>query len=206
MPTLVDDSEELRDPDGLRGLRSDDIVTCLLSGKDPIEWAEDNEDRDEARKKKADKSYDLLRTLDTDSYVIYRTRRFGRALAALSQRILATLRTQTAMQHRLRKDPVGPLMLARAIAAEGTAAAPAGRAAALFALTEMLLTLSYLAPRVDPDGKLKLRPLFDDIRGQIDLLAQGFDADAHKTDPLKRYLASVRERCERNSKEGLNAR
>ena len=138
--------------------------------------------------------------------MIYRTRRFGRALAALSQRILATLRTHTAMQHRLRKDPVGPLMLARAIAAEGTVASPAGRAAALFALGELLLTLSYLALRVDPKGRMKLRPLFDDTRRDIDALAHAYDADTSKTDPLKRYIASVRGKCESNSKEGLNAR
>jgi hypothetical protein len=207
MPTLVNDDAELLPPEGLRSLQSDDIVSCLLSGKDPVEWAEDEEHRDEAgKRKKSDKSYDLLKTIDTDSYVIYRTRRFGRALAALSQRLLATLPTPTAIQHRLQKDPVGPLMLARAVSSEGQAASTAGRAATLFALGELQLTLSYLALRVDPKGKLGLRPLFEDTRRMIDDLAQTYDYDAPKADPLKRYIAAVRRNCERASTEGLHAR
>ena len=206
LPTLVDDEAELLPPEGLRSLQSDDIVKCLLSGKDPIEWAEEDDGSTKAsKKKKGDKNYDLLKTLDTDSYVIYRTRRLGRAFAALSQRILATLRTRTAMRHRLERDPVGPLMLARAIAAEGKDATGAGRATTLFALVELTLTLSYVALRVDPKGKLGLRPIFDGVRRSIDELAQSYDYEPQGTDPLKRYVKSVRERCESASKEGLNA-
>ena len=207
MPTLVNDDAELLPPEGLRSLQSDDIVSCLLSGKDPVEWAEDEEHRDEARKRKrSDKSYDLLKTIDTDSYVIYRTRKFGRALAALSQRLLATLPTPTAIQHRLQKDPVGPLMLARAVSSEGQAASAAGRAATLFALGELQLTLSYLALRVDPKGRLGLRPLFEDTRRMIDDLAQTYDYDAPEADALKRYIAAVRRDCKRTSTEGLHGR
>lgn len=207
LPTLVDDEAELLPPEGLRSLQSDDIVKCLLSGKDPIEWAEEDDGGSEAgkKKKKADKNYDLLKTLDTDSYVIYRTRRLGRAFAALSQRILGTLRTPTAMRHRLERDPVGPLMLAHAIAAEGKDATGTGRAATLFALVELTLTLSFVALRVDPKGKLGLRPIFDDVWRSIDELAQSYDYDPQGPDPLKRYVKSVRERCESASKEGLNA-
>lgn len=206
LPTLVDDESELLPPEGFRSLQSDDIVKCLLSGKDPIEWAEEDDGSTEAgRKKRGDKNYDLLKTLDTDSYVIYRTRRLGRAFAALSQRILGTLRTPTAMRHRLERDPVGPLMLARAIAAEGKDATGTARAATLFALAELTLTLSYVALRVDPKGKLGLRPIFDVVRRSIDELAQSYNYEPQGPDPLKRYIKSVRERCESASKEGLSA-
>jgi hypothetical protein len=206
LPTLVDDDAELLPPEGLHSLQSDDIVKCLLSGKDPIEWAEEDNGSPEApKKKKGNKNYDLLKTLDTNSYVIYRTRRLGRGFAALSQRILATLRTQTAMRHRLERDPVGPLMLARAIAAEGKEMTGAGRAATLFALVELTLTLSYVALRVDPKGKLGLRPIFDGVRRSIDELAQSYDYEPQGPDPLKRYVKSVRERCDSASNEGLNA-
>ncbi len=207
LPTLVDDEAELLPPEGLRSLQSEDIVKCLLSGKDPIEWAEDAEDGviGAVKKVQADDHHDLLRTLDTDSYVIYRTRRLGRAFSALSQRIITTLRTPTAMRHRLERDPVGPLMLAHAIATEGKDEAGAGRAATLFALAELTLALSYVALRVDPKGKLGLRPIFDGVLRSIDELAKAFDSDAKGTDPLKRYVNSVREKAESLSREGLNA-
>jgi hypothetical protein len=96
-------------------------------------------------------------------------------------------------------------MLARAIAAEGKEMTGAGRAATLFALVELTLTLSHVALRVDPKGKLGLRPIFDDVRRSIDELAQSYDDEPQGHDPLKRYVKSVRERCESASKEGLNA-
>ncbi len=208
LPTLVDNEAELLPPEALRSLQSDDIVKCLLSGKDPIEWAEDDEDDENEpgkRKKNGDKNHDLLKSLDTDAYVIYRTRRLGRAFAALSQRILSTLPTQTAMRHRLERDPVGPMMLARAISIESKDASDVGRAATLFALAELTLALSYVALRVDPKGKLGLRPIFDGVRLEIDELAKGFGEQASATTPLGRYVNSVRTRCARTAKEGINA-
>lgn len=209
LPTLVDDEAELLEPEALRSLQSDDIVKCLLSGKDPIEWAEnDAGDDDEEpapgpRKGKGDKNHDLLKSLDTDTYVIYRTRRLGRAFAAISQRILGTLPTQTAMRHRLERDPVGPMMLARAISADAKDAGEVGRAATLFALAELTLALSYVAVRVDPKGKLGLRPIFDGVRHEIDELAKAFD-DANSAS-LRRYVSAVRQRCSSTAKDGLDA-
>lgn len=207
LPTLVDSEAELLPPEGLRSLQSADIVKCLLSGKDPVEWAAEDEDGETGtlKIKNAEKGYDLLKTLDTDAYVIYRTRRLGRAFAALSQRVLATLPTQTAMRHRLARDPVGPLMLARAIAAEGEGAPGAARAATLFALAELMLTVAYVALRVDPKDKLGLRPSFHDVVKSIDELARGFEYDAAASDQLKRYLSAVRARCKVASLEGLHA-
>lgn len=209
LPTLVNNESELLPPETLRSLLSDDIVKCLLSGKDPIEWAEDENEDDEqpapAKRKKGDKNHDLLKSIDTDAYVIYRTRRLGRAFAALSQRILGTLPTQTAMRHRLERDPVGPMMLARAIAAEAADANDVGRAATLFSLAELTLALSYVALRVDPKGKLGLRPIFDGVRHEIDELAKRFDDATKSSNPLGRYIVSVRERCANTSKEGLSA-
>ena len=206
LPTLVDDEAELLPPHGTRSLQSDDIVKCLLSGKDFIDWTEEDEGGkpESSKGKKVDKNHDLLKTLDTDSYVIYRTRRLGRAFAALSHRLIATVKTQTAMRHRLERDPVGPLMLARAIAAEGKDSLGAARAATLFALAELTLTLSYVALRVDPKGKLRLRSMFDAVRKSTDELARSFEHDAKVSDPLNRYVSAVRARCELASKEGVH--
>jgi hypothetical protein len=209
LPTLVDHEAELLAPEALRSLQSDDIVKCLLSGKDPIEWAEDaagdedGEPEPGTKRKKGDKNHDLLKSIDTDAYVLYRTRRLGRAFAALSQRILGTLPTQTAMRHRLERDPVGPLMFAKAIAAEAKDGGEVVRAATLFALAELTLALSYVAVRVDPKGKLGLRPVFDGVRQEIDALARTFD-DASSA-PLGRYVSAVRQRCAITSKEGIDA-
>lgn len=208
LPTLVDREAELLPPEALRSLRSDDIVQCLLSGKDPIEWAnEGGDDPDSAAPppKKGGKDLDLLRTLDTDAYVIYRTRRLGRALTALSQRLLDTLRTPTAIRHRLERDPVGPLMLARALEAEAKDAGDVARDATVFALAELTLALAHVAVIIDPKGKLGLRPLFDDVRRQIDEVASHVTTDVASTGPLRRYVSAARERCAAKSAEGIHA-
>lgn len=209
LPTLVDREAELLPPEALRSLRSDDIVQCLLSGKDPIEWAneDDDDDPDAATPppKKGGKDLDLLRTLDTDAYVIYRTRRLGRALTALSQRLLDTLRTPTAMRHRLERDPVGPLMLARAIEVEAKDAGEIARDATVFALAELTLALAHTAVLIDPKNKLGLRPLFDDVRRQVDEIASLVATDVAATSPLRRYVSAVKERCAATGTEGIHA-
>ncbi|MEP6866692.1 MAG: hypothetical protein ABJE66_39130, partial [Deltaproteobacteria bacterium] len=103
------------------------------------------------------------------------------------------------------RDPVGPMMLARAISIESKDASEVGRAATLFALAELTLALSYVALRVDPKGKLRLRPIFDGVRLEIDELAKGFGEQGSATSPLGRYVNSVRTRCASTAKEGLNA-
>jgi len=177
LPTLVADHDELMAPEEFRALGSDGIVDCLLSGRDPIDWAE-AQMRGPASQ--SGDALDPLKTVNTSTYTLYRTRRLGRALAVLSRRLLSTLRTPTAIRHRLERDPVGPLMLASALLREAKTEDAADTAATVFGLAELSLCVAHVAARLDPRGTLKIQPHFrhcidaiDALRGQLSGAAEG---------------------------------
>ena len=186
LPTLVADEGELLAPEELRALGSDGILDCLLSGRDPIEWADARGNR---RTSQTTDPLDALKTIDTSSYTLYRTRRLGRALAALSRRLLSTLRTPAAIRHRLERDPVGPLMLADALVREAKASGGESSATA-FGLAELSLCVAHVGARVDPKGKLKLLPLFRHCLDAVDAL-RGELSDAAAGGALGKYVRDV---------------
>jgi hypothetical protein len=134
---------------------------------------------------------------------MYRSRRLGRALATLGDRIVRTVRTRVAFAYRLESDPLGPISLATAIAGEQKATAEpvvAGFAASyvLFALSEIQLTLAYAGHEVhrgrgalEPD----LRTLFVRAIDRIESLRQGISSDAGHA-AAGSYSTRVREKCE----------
>jgi hypothetical protein len=194
LPTLVADDDELLAPEEFRALTCDGILDCLLSGRDPIEWGESRAGRLEGV---ATDVFDPLRAIDTRAYTLYRTRRLGRALAALSRRLLSTLRTTTAMRHRLQRDPIGPVMFAQALARETERADGDGRAATVFALTELLLCLAHVGERIDRSGRLGLLQLFREVLAAIDDLRQQCDPDrTTAVGSLAAYVEDVRAKCD----------
>lgn len=193
LPTLVADDDELLAPEEFRALTCDGILDCLLSGRDPIEWGESQSRK---TKSSANNVFDPLKAIDTSTFTLYRTRRLGRALAALSRRLLATLRTPTAIRHRLERDPIGPVMFARAMVRDVEVADDSARAATVFALAELMLSLAHVGQRIDGKGKLGLAPLFHNAVRTIDDLRQQYDLDERvTTGSLAAYVEDVRSKC-----------
>lgn len=170
----VEDREaDLLPPEEFRGLTADSIIECLLSGKEPCEVFGREDDR-RARGKPRQQPYDPLRDIDTSTYLLYRVRRFGRALAAMAERVGKTAPTPDAIRYRLLRDPLGPVNLAVAMCSEkdgrGVEATPSELGYRLYILAEMILWLGHIARQirraVGRDGKW-LIPLFQEAGGKL---------------------------------------
>jgi hypothetical protein len=172
LPVHVESIEHLLPPREFRSLTAGGIVDCLLSGRELAEWVEALERRQMADPEKGGlRDLDSLRAVDTSGYVLYRTRRFGAALAALGERLQRTVRTRDAMSYRLRQDPLGPRMFAEALvrewrdAMENSRASADGLAVLLFSLAEIKLMLAHVARRISEEP---LRPIFRETIDDID--------------------------------------
>jgi hypothetical protein len=156
LPVHTTSGDALLPPEEFRTLTADAIIACLVSGRDPAELADLSGSSVMTNTDQAARgSSNPLRFVDTTTYPMYKSRRLGRALATLGERIVRTVHTSVAMAHRLQQDPLGPVNLARAVASDRTAKGddPASfdRAYVLFALAEIQLTLAYAGKRVHAD-------------------------------------------------------
>jgi hypothetical protein len=185
-------------------LTPDGIIACLLSGREPAEWVEQQERHSHSRDGGL---LDSLATVDTSGYTLYRVRRLGRALAVLGARLLRSVRTRDAMNYRLRQDPLGPVMLAEALlhqwetdnpqdATNGEQVAPL-----VFSLTEIRLTIAHVAQRVETerhDGDPDLRSLFQEALKHIEALGSSLPGAIEETAAnLRDYIVAVRQECQR---------
>ena len=171
LPVHVEKLESLLPPEEFRTLTAIGIVDCLISGREPAEWVEALErGRVGGKHDGVPKELDPLRRIDTSGYLLYRTRRFGAALAALGERLQRTIPTHDAMGYRLRHDPLGPCLLAEALIREWRDAGQQNDKSAhlvvlLFSLAEIKLVLAHLARRT---SDARLRPLFREAIDDID--------------------------------------
>lgn len=195
LPVHVESGEQLLPPDEFRSLTADGILECLLSGRDAAEWVEALKRRNSAEKGGGQGDVDSLRSIDTSSYVLYRTRRFGAALANLGDRLLRTVRTRDAITYRLRQDPLGPRMLAEALVHEwrehsskhdSTERDPS---AVLFSIAEINLMLAHAARRI---AEQRLRPLFCEVINEIDSMCLEITSASALPSNLVQYLGAVR--------------
>lgn len=169
---------DLLPPEEFRSLTAESIIECLLSGREPCEVF-GREDDKHRRGKSSQQPYDPLRDIDTSTYLLYRVRRLGRALAAMAERIGKTALTRDAIRYRLLRDPLGPVHLAEAICKdedEGSAeATPSESGYRLFALAETALCLGHIGGQirrdVGRDGSW-LIPLFQEARMKLRALAE----------------------------------
>ncbi len=169
--------EDLLPPEEFRNLTVDSIIDCLLSGREPAEWIE----RENARSKKTpgtDASIESLRSVDTSGYLLYRVRRLGRALAAMSNRIVKTPPTAEAIRYRLLRDPLGPISLAETLChPTNNGGHPLFEETGyrLYALAEMALSLGYVGKNIrgtsDLDGK-NISAFFVEARERLYTLVQ----------------------------------
>jgi hypothetical protein len=95
-------------------LSADAIIDCLISGKSPAEWYDQQQQRSQ-KSARNDAALDSHRAVDTSGYLLVRVRRFGRALAGMAERIERTAVLPDAIRYRLFKDPLGPISLAEMI-------------------------------------------------------------------------------------------
>lgn len=187
---------DLLPPEEFRGLSVDGIIDCLLSGRTPAEWVE-KQDARRKRNTSTDAAIESLRAVDTSNYVLYRVRRFGRALAAMADRIARTSPTPDAIRYRLLRDPLGPVHLAETLSSSenghnGGPAAAAETGYQLYAMAEMLLSVGHVGRQVrracGRDGKWAL-PLFREARERISAVIQRIrERSGPLPDDLARYL------------------
>jgi hypothetical protein len=160
IPVHVDDRKHLLPTEALGSLTAEGILTCILSGCSTAEWV----DRELARKNKGgehkpgDPLLDPHRFHDPSGLALYRVRRLGRALAAMAQRLVRTVRTPEAVEYQLFRHPLGPVRLANALVSESDGAAsgePAGgvavpkmeRARVIFSLLEIVRVFSIISDK-----------------------------------------------------------
>lgn len=214
MAVQVESRDDLLPPDAVRRLSFEDLLNDLVAGREPGDRGGENGsgsvNGQEAPAFSPDaRMIDPLRLVTTEGYLLYRARRFGKALAALERRVAATVHTRDALDYRLTRDPMGPVGLADAllrrfgISAEGSlpAAPPAGEGLfeAVFYLGELLLSVERIqrALRIDPEGPLA-RPFFEGKQRIQSMLERVRGASGALPVNLDTYLVAVREaaRCQ----------
>ena len=123
----------------------------------------------------------------------------------LGDQIVRTVRTSTAMSHRLRQDPLGPVHLAKAVTRDLTSVAPASStrfdlAYGLFALAEIELMLAYAGKRVHADRgphEPDLRDIFVSAIGDVECERRSIDGTANDGSRDRRtpYIDQVHLQC-----------
>lgn len=198
--------DNLLPPEEFRGLSSDNIMNCLISGREPAELVGDDDDETSqfVKRKERSRAYDPLREIDTTGYTLYQVRKLGQTLAALSDRLRKTVCTTEAVNYSLRHDALGPVALADALTKDlgfvsATPEVVQMRTSQLaFSLVEISLALAHVCRRVHADrntGDHDVRPVY---RGVIDaLLARTIrpETPSGQVGPLGEYFSAVRTRC-----------
>jgi hypothetical protein len=195
----VESAEDLLPPEEFRSLTSDGILQCLLTGRDLAEWVEVLEwQQTTAQTNATPRELDSLLAIETSGYVLYRTRRLGQALAALGERLVGTVRMRDAMAYRLGQDPLGPLMLAKALVREWQEASKQSApsvddpAVLLFSLAEINLMVAHVARRVTESH---LRPLFRTSIEELDGLCKEVASGYTLPPNLAAYLRAVKRKA-----------
>jgi hypothetical protein len=194
-------------PEEFRALTADSIIACLLSGREVAEWIEGQERRQSLASSRNNSLLDSLRAVETSGYLLYRARRFGKALATLSERLLRTVRTRNAWAYRLNQDPLGPCQLTDALLREwetlrdnGTGA-HADPTAVLFALAEVALAVARVGQHVCVTQRVEavdLRPLFSDVIARLNCQCMEISRSTEvQSTRLLDYVATVQSECER---------
>lgn len=196
----VESAENLLPPEEFRSLTSDGILQCLLSGRELAEWLEALEWRKtSAQTNTPPRELDSLLAVETSGYVLFRTRRLGQALAELGERLVGTVRMRDAMAYRLGQDPLGPLMLAKALVREWQAASAQrvplvdNPSVLLFGLAEINLMVAHVARTVTESH---LRPLFRTTIDDIDGLCKEVASGSTLPPNLATYIRAVKRKAD----------
>ena len=176
-------------------LSAQGILECLAGDYEPARWIARRK-KEPRRKRSRNDGRDAHNAVDTSAYLLYRTRQFGQAISVLGRRIFEAPRSRTVLRYRLFDDLLGPLSLARALKEEWQLKAeqdmPA-RAAYLFALGELGLTVAHVFAAMPERDRSKFRPLFEEVIGATSATGRGMLSAS----PLEKYLESVCAECQR---------
>lgn len=207
LPVQTESLEDLLPPEQFRGLTSDHIMNCLISGRDPAELVDANDDNSGHLSSAAElsRACDPLREIDTTGYTLYQIRKLGQSLAALAERLLRTVRTKEAVSYRLCQDPLGAIALADALAKDLSMAeqssetAPMRASQLTFSFAEIALTLAHACRRVRADrnpGDHDVRPVYrKTIRVLLEKASGGAGA-SDKSGALAEYIGAVHIKCD----------
>lgn len=198
--------ESLLPPGEFRELGADAILECLISGKSPAQWF-DQQQRAAGRAIKNSVGLESLRAVDTSGYLLYRVRRFGRALAAMSKRIGDTPQRADAIAYRLLKDPFGPVPLAEKILHESKRAEVDRRLEVdhcVFLLAELLRTVGLLHVQLCKDKGTRskqrhaIADQFQEARRRLIALIDGERASSAVPlpDNLEQYIQAIHHHLE----------
>lgn len=166
--------DDLVASDHFKAFGVDAMIDCLVHGRSLAEWQERQLNK-EALGVGLAKDLDSLRSVDTSGYLLYQVRRFGRAIAGLTERLEKTVLIPTAVRYRLFKDPLGPISLALAItnANKQTTGSFTSLSAEhrLFLLAELLLSVDRtgrrMLKRADKRTRKWLKELIDEATGVL---------------------------------------
>jgi hypothetical protein len=157
-PVNVANPAALPPPDVLRTLTLEELLEILASTRplpEAVKRIVDGRGRGHSRG--ADVSLDPLRRLDSQAFLLRRTKRVARALDRLRERLERPALTKDAFEWRLR-GAVGPMTLADAFVKEAKVPGEAR-----FCLAELALALRRVNPKVPAEGGLAV----DEIRSAI---------------------------------------
>ncbi len=168
---------DLPPPDELRALTLEELVEVLMSAR-PLHEAVARVVRRRQEGAATAAQVDPHRKIDTRHFLLKRMRRISAAFEELRARLERPMHTRDALWWRLR-GPLGPIALARVIAAEEPTSAG-------FQLAELGLTFRDL--RLQPQGELSLDEVRHAVADVIEDLRQM--AGAHPAPPnLAAYVA-----------------
>jgi hypothetical protein len=201
--------DSLLPPSEFRKLTADTIIACLISGKSPSAWYDQQQNRSTPGGGN-DAAIESLRAVDTSGYLLYRVRQFGRAVTGMCERVVHTMPRPDAIRYRLFKDPFGPMSLASTIvAAEGGDnhgwCAQLETEHRVFLLTEIVLAVGHLRQRFHKSTRGKdrkdLMACFDEAETTLANLLDNelTRSDAEVPANLSAYVTAVRGRMTKQS-------
>lgn len=205
-PVQTENLEDLLPPEQFNGLTSEQIMNCLISGREPADLVDENgnDSGHLSNTTELSRACDPLREIDTTGYTLYQVRKLGQTLAALAERLLRTVRTREAVAYRLRQDSLGPIALADAIVkdlpAEGLPPAIAQmRSAQLaFSIAEIALTLAHVCRKVRGDrnpGDHDTRVIYRGVISNLLERKECKDSYNHGNSSLAGYIKAIDTKC-----------
>ncbi len=188
----VVDLAALPPPEELRGLSLDELIQVLASTRPLHEAVVAVLRKRAASRVEGDPALDPHKRVNTETFLLRRTKRMAMALEHLRRRLERPVCTAEALDWRL-FGPLGALTLAQALERDA-----ATRLEAAFFQAELALTLKRVQVREAAKGGLDARVIRDRIRACIDqveavVLAPGRLAD----DALAAYVRNAFEEARR---------
>jgi hypothetical protein len=159
-PVNVVELGHLPPPDELRNLKLEELIEILSSTR-PLHVAAAHVLRKRAKHNATDIQLDPHKRVNTETFLLRRTKRVAIALERLRQRLERPVMNVEALDWRLR-GPVGPMTIAAAFRREA-----ATEVEGLFFLAELALTLSRVRAKDAARGGLSPRQVEERLRASI---------------------------------------